>query len=103
MKKFEKALAVIQSLITPEYFDDRAIADELMDTITIFSQDNISLNERQIEVLIEVTMSANEAIEQAMNGADKQDVDELKSYQHSTMELLEYLCVEPFMPRQQCN
>ena len=95
MTNFENAITIIQSFANPDLYDDATFAAEIKSAINKLYEEKVTLTNRENYLLLELTMSANEAVENVLSTQGGELMEELRDYQNNIIELLAYLCAVP--------
>ena len=95
MTNFENAITIIESFTNPDLYEDATFAAEIKSAINKLYEEKVNLTDRENHLLLELTMSANEAVENVLSTQGGELMEELREYQNNIIELLEYLCAEP--------
>jgi hypothetical protein len=93
MQNFEKAQSILRLFLNPDMYSDTGLFDELSSAVSLASSDSAVLNERQLTILLELTMSAKKAIHEAMTADSEVENNELAMYESNIVAFLAYLCL----------
>jgi hypothetical protein len=94
MTNYEKAITIIQSFTNPDLYEDITFAAEIQSAMNKLYEEKIDLTSHENHLLLELTMAANEAVENVLSTQGGELMEDLREYQDNIIELLEYLCAD---------